>query len=90
MKLEEMMPKLREGRRMRSGHWPEQMYIVLMPGYPEGIPVNQATAKAHGIEQGTVVKFRPYIQLVTVDGSMVPFVATQSDLLTEAWEEYHG
>jgi hypothetical protein len=66
------------------------MYIVLQRGYPDGIPINENTSVATGIREGTVVVFRPYFMLHCVDGSFVPYVATQSDLLSEVWQVIHG
>lgn len=86
MKIEEAWPLMRAGARIRSQHWDELMFIVLQEGYPDGISINENTAKATGIPPGTVKKFRPYVMLHTHDGSFVPYVATQSDLLTELWE----
>jgi hypothetical protein len=62
------------------------MFIVLQKGYPDGIPINRNTAEATGLPEGDLRVFRPYIMLHCVDGSFVPYVATQSDLLTEMWE----
>lgn len=79
---------IKAGYRMRNQHWPEEMFVVLQKGYPEGIPINQNTAEATGIKQGTICRFRSYLMLHTVDGSFVPYVATQSDLLSECWEDF--
>lgn len=87
MKIEEAWPLLRQGKRIWSAHWESGMYITLQKGYPEGIPINSNTAEATGLPEGTVKVFREYIMLHTVDGSFVPYVATQSDLLTEVWDE---
>ena len=86
MQIEEVWPLLRQGHRVRNAHWEWEMYIVLQKGYPDGIPINNNTAQATGIPPGTVKVFRPYIMLHTADGSFVPYVATQSDLLSEVWE----
>ena len=62
------------------------MYIVLQPGYPDGIGINANTAEATGIPQGTVCVFRPYLMMFTADGEFVPWVASQTDLLASDWE----
>jgi hypothetical protein len=86
MKIEEAWPLLREGHRIRSAHWQPGMYIVLQKGYPEGIPINANTAEATGLPEGTIRIFREYIMLHSVDGSFVPYVASQTDMLTRVWE----
>ena len=86
MKFEQALPRLRDGERIRNAHWEEGMFIVFQKGYPDGIAINRNTAEATGIPEGTMKKFRPYIMLHCVDGSFVPYVATQSDLLSETWQ----
>lgn len=70
----------------RTGWNGKRMYIVHQPGYPDGIPINENTARATGLPQGTVCNFRPYLMMRTVDGEFVPWVASQTDLLAEDWE----
>jgi hypothetical protein len=79
---------LRQGKRARRAGWNGKgMYIVMMAGYPEGIPANQATAEAHGIEPGTLVKVRPYLVMKDAQGYLVPgWLASQTDLLSDDWE----
>jgi hypothetical protein len=36
-------------------------------------------------EEGTPIKYRPHIDMRTADGSCVPWVASQSDLLSTDW-----
>lgn len=62
------------------------MYIVYQKGYPNGIPINQNTASATGLPEGTVCKFLPYIIMRTADGSFVPWLASQTDILSNDWE----
>lgn len=77
-----------QGKRVRRAGWNGKgMYIVLMPGYPGGIPANAPTAEAHSIPVGTVVKVRPYILMKDAQGMLVPgWLASQTDLLAEDWE----
>lgn len=60
-------------------------YVAYQAGYPDGIPINANTARATGIAEGTVMRFRPYLMLKTADGSFVPWTPTQSDMLTKDW-----
>lgn len=77
---------LKDGARMaRSGWNGAGMFVVLQAGYPDGIPINANTAEATGIDQGTVCAFRPYLMMRTVDGSFVPWVASQTDILADDW-----
>lgn len=53
---------------------------------PEGKypPCTKAAAKFCVDENGKV-PYRDYIAIKTVDGSVVPWVATQTDLLAKDW-----
>jgi hypothetical protein len=79
--------QLRNGQRVHREGWNGRgMYVVLQAGYPDGIPINANTAKATGIAEGTIQKFRPYLMMYTVNGEFVPWVASQSDLLADDWD----
>ena len=36
-------------------------------------------------QEGTKINYRPHIDMKTVNGEIVPWVASQSDLLEEDW-----
>jgi hypothetical protein len=72
-------------RISRSGWNGKGMYVVLQKGYPDGIAINRNTAEATGIAEGTVCVFLPYFMLHTVDGSFVPWVISQTDVLADDW-----
>lgn len=78
---------LKQGHRMaRSGWNGKGMYVVRQDGYPDGIPINSNTARATGIPEGTVCRFRSYIMMKTAQEDFVPWVASQTDLLADDWE----
>ncbi len=62
------------------------MYLAYQKGYPDGIPLNKNTAEATGLAEGTVCKFAPYVMMRTVDGSFVPWLCSQTDLLADDWQ----
>lgn len=77
---------LRAGARVTRQGWNARgQCVMLMPGYPDGIPANAAMAKAAGIEQGGKVVIRPYFMLKTADGSYVSWAPSGSDALAEDW-----
>lgn len=79
---------LKAGFRIgRKGWNGANQWVTLQKGYPDGIAINQNTAEATGIEQGTVCVFRPYFMLKTADveTSFVPWVPSVSDALAEDW-----
>jgi hypothetical protein len=86
MRFDDALPQLRAGQRMTRDSWnaPGQ-FVVIQAGYPDGIPINANTARATGLPEGTVCRFRPYLMLRTADGSFVPWQPTVSDVLAGDW-----
>lgn len=79
---------LRTGRKVARAGWNGKgMWIVLQRGYPNGVPINKNTSEATGISEGTIIKFLPYLMMKTVDGSFVPWLASQTDILADDWAE---
>ncbi len=77
---------LRNGGRVSRAGWNGRgMWLAYQAGYPDGIPINDNTARATGIPAGTVCRFLPYLIMRTVDGSFVPWLASQTDVLAEDW-----
>jgi hypothetical protein len=67
--------ELRAGEKVTRAGWNGKgMWLVLMPGYVDT-----------GIIKDTSVHILPYIVMRTVDGSMVMWTASQTDLLAEDW-----
>lgn len=63
-----------------AGQW-----VVRQPGYPDGVPLNAATARATGLSEGAVHRIAPYLMMSTVDGTLVPWLPSQSDLFADDW-----
>lgn len=77
---------LKEGNKVTRKGWNGAgMYLTLMPGYPNGISVNEATQKAHGLKEGDVLVFRPYFQLYTAQKDIAMWSPSGSDALAEDW-----
>ena len=75
---------LKDGQRVARAGWNGKgMFLFLVPS--SRFQVNRAPLL--GIyPEGTVVDYRSHIDMKTVDGSVVPWVASQTDLLAEDWE----
>jgi hypothetical protein len=77
----------RGGRMAREGWNGRGMWIYYSPGNPHitvqelWSPVSQAFAQA----QGGVATVRPYLMMKTAQEDLVPWVASQTDLLAEDW-----
>lgn len=78
--------QLKIGKKVsRSGWNGKDMWVVFQEAYPEGVSINLNTANATGISYGTICKFLPYLMLKTASGAFVPWVASQTDLLSDDW-----
>tara|TARA_R100000541_G_scaffold13823_2_gene23190 strand:+ start:9769 stop:10269 length:501 start_codon:yes stop_codon:yes gene_type:complete len=69
----------------RSGWNGKEMYVTIMPGYPDGIEANENTRAAHNLPKGAIIKFRPYFQLLTAQGDIAMWAPSGSDALAEDW-----
>lgn len=84
MNFGEALAALKSGSKVaRSGWNGKGMFLFLVPG--SQFQVNRAPLL--GIyPEGTQIEYRPHIDMRTVDGQIVPWVASQSDMLCDDWE----
>lgn len=91
MNFSQALLHAQKGRKItRSGWNGIGMFVVVQKGYPDGIPINQNTAHALGISEGTLCRFAPYLMLAKPqpDGSydcVTGWLASQTDLLANDW-----
>lgn len=87
MDFSDALKALKEGKRVTNTGWngPEQ-FIFMQKGYPEGVPANKNTAEAARIKEGEEIKVIPYIMMRDAKGNYGPWLASQWDLFSEAWE----
>ena len=80
--------QLKAGEQLQREGWNgEGMFVVAQKGYPDGIPANTNTAKALRISEGTIIKTRPYLALLDVEGVLVTgWVPSQTDMFADDWE----
>jgi hypothetical protein len=91
MEIGAAVQAMRDGKKVAREGWNGKgMWLALKPGYPDGVAANAAMAKASGVAEGTIIKFRPYVMMRCADGSFVPWLASQSDLLGEDWSTVEG
>jgi hypothetical protein len=77
---------LKAGHRLtRSGWNGKGMFIYLVP---EGryAPTTTAGREIAEDEKDGLVPYRPYVAMKTAQGDVVPWLASQSDVLGEDWE----
>ena len=77
---------LKKGCKVAREGWNGRgMFVVYQKGYPDGIPCNEQTAKAWGMNEGDLFKCNPYLQIRQVDGSHSMWVPSIGDVLAEDW-----
>lgn len=67
----------------RSGWNGKSMFLFLVPG--STFQVNRAPLNVI-FPEGTEVNYCPHIDMKTADGKIVPWVASQTDILAEDWQ----
>lgn len=84
MDFSEALKALKLGHRvMREGWNGKGMFLFLVPG--STFNVNRPPLL--GIyEEGTEVNYHAHIDMKTADGTIVPWLASQTDLLSDDWE----
>ena len=90
MNFSQALEFIKHGNKLQREGWNGKgMYLVYKKGYPEGVPISENASEATGIPRGTVCKFQPYIMMYTTHDNFVPWVASQSDLLSDDWNLVH-
>lgn len=75
---------LKEGGKATRAGWNGKNQFVFLVG---GSTFQVNRAPLLGIyPEGTEIRYRSHIDIRTADGSIVPWVASQTDLLAEDWE----
>lgn len=86
MNFGEALELIKSGKKVsRSGWNGKNLWIAYNPG--SIITVSEGRPLAASLPVGTVVSFRPYIIMKTADDEIVPWLASQSDLLCDDWSE---
>lgn len=82
---EKVIVGLKQGKRFARAGWNGKgMFIFLVPG--STFKVNRPPLL--GIyEEGTEVNYHAHIDMKTATGEVVPWLASQTDMLAEDWTE---
>ena len=81
----EALLRLKEGAKIARAGWNGKgMFLFLVPG--SHFKVNRAPLL--GIyPEGTEIDYCPHVDMKTADGKVVPWLASQTDLLADDWME---
>ena len=86
MNFSEALIEVKSGKRiLRNGWNGKGLFVVYQKGYPEGIEANANTREVLGLAEGSIVKVRPYLMMVDAQNMLVPWFASQTDLLADDW-----
>lgn len=84
MDFSQALIELKLGRQVRRAGWNGKgMFLYLVQG--STFEVNRPPL-SDMFPAGTSMNYRPHIDMSTVDGSCVPWVASQTDILENDWE----
>ena len=84
MDFSDALKLVKKGHRLaRSGWNGKGMFVFLVAG--SNFKVNREPLKSI-MGEGTEVTYQPHIDMKTADGSVVPWLASQSDLMADDWE----
>lgn len=84
MTFSEALNRIKAGHRLRRAGWNgKDMYIFLVPG--SVFKVNREPLLSI-LGEGTEVQYHAHIDMKTAQGYVVPWLASQADLLDDDWE----
>ena len=76
---------LKEGHAVARAGWNGKgMFLYLVPAPEQGYPAQTGVAKAF-FGEGSLVPYGAYIAMKTADGTVVPWLASQTDVLADDW-----
>lgn len=84
----EALKAVKKGARMQRAGWNGKgMFIFLVPGSRFKV----SRPPLLGIyPEGKEIDYQPHIDMKTANGTIVPWLASQSDLMAEDWQTYKG
>lgn len=86
MNFGEALDHLLVGNRVAREGWNGKgMWLVLVPGSTITVSAGRPLGDAAPDLVGQQIQYRPHIDMKTVDGEIVPWVASQTDLLADDW-----
>lgn len=86
MDFGQALSALKDGRRVSRAGWNGNgMWLALVPGSTITVAADRPLGSAAPELVGQAAEYRAHIDLKTVDGEIVPWVASQTDLLAEDW-----
>jgi len=89
MNFGEAVEALKSGMRVSRDGWNGKgMFLILVPGSTISPTADRPLGKAAPELVGKSVIYQPHIDMYTAQGTMVPWLASQSDVLSEDWSSW--
>lgn len=77
---------LKAGQRVARAGWNGKgMWLVLVPGSTFPITADRPVGKALPHRVGEMMDYLPHIDMLTAQGALVPWLASQTDVLADDW-----
>lgn len=87
MNFEDALAALKFGKRVTRNGWNGKgMWLVLVPGSTITVVPDRPLGVVAPELIGQSLSYRSHIDMKTVDGDIVPWVASQTDLLADDWK----
>ena len=84
MNFSEALELIKQGKKLaRTGWNGKKMFIFLVQG--STFKVSRAPLLGF-YEEGTEINYQPHVDMKTADGTIVPWLCSQSDLLASDYE----
>ena len=84
MDFSDALKQIKAGKRVaRSGWNGKNMFVFLVAG--SNFKVNREPLLSI-LGEGTEVTYRPHIDMRAADGTIVPWLASQTDIMADDWE----
>lgn len=88
MNFGQAIEALKAGKRVARAGWNGKgMFLILVPGSTIPVSADRPLGKAIPSAVGTTVQYLPHIDMWTAQGALVPWLASQTDVLAEDWAE---
>ncbi len=83
MNFSDALDAIKEGRRVAREGWNGKgMFVFLVPG--SNFTVNREPLVSI-LGEGSEVTYRPHIDMKDAEGKVVPWLASQTDILADDW-----
>lgn len=85
MDIGQAVRHMEDGGRVRRAGWNGKgMFLFLIPG--SEFTVSEGRPMARHYPVGTPITYLPHIDMHTATGAVVPWLASQTDILAKDWE----